>query len=117
MSNFAIYRSCPMSAQKVRLIADNIRGLSVAQARKFLAFTPKKGAAVVAKVLNSAIANAEHNLGMDVDRLIVSAIEVGQATTLKRTQPRAKGRANPILKRRCHITVTVAPAVKKGKGQ
>lgn len=97
-----------ISAQKVRLVADQVRGKSVEQALDLLAFSPKKGAAIVLKILNSAIANAEHNEGADVDELKVSTIFVDEAVTFKRLRPRAKGRADRILKRGCHITVKVA---------
>ncbi|MCP5325268.1 MAG: 50S ribosomal protein L22 [Oceanospirillaceae bacterium] len=101
-------RSARISAQKARLVADQIRGKSVAEALNILAFSPKKGAALVKKVLESAIANAEHNEGADVDELKVSTIFVDEATTMKRIMPRAKGRADRICKRTCHITVQVA---------
>jgi large subunit ribosomal protein L22 len=101
-------RSARISAQKARLVADQIRGKSVADALNILAFSPKKGAALVKKVLESAIANAEHNEGADVDELKVSTIFVDEATTMKRIMPRAKGRADRICKRTCHITVQVA---------
>ncbi len=97
-----------ISAQKVRLVADQIRGQSVEEALDILAFSKKKGADLIKKVLESAIANAEHNDGADVDELKVSTIFVDEGTTLKRIRPRAKGRADRILKRTCHITVKVA---------
>ncbi|MEJ2060969.1 MAG: 50S ribosomal protein L22 [Gammaproteobacteria bacterium] len=97
-----------ISPQKCRLVADQIRGLPVEQALQILAFSPKKAATLVKKVLESAIANAEHNEGADVDELKVSRIFVDQGPTLKRIRPRAKGRANRILKRTSHITVAVA---------
>ncbi|WP_456085365.1 50S ribosomal protein L22 [Marinobacterium jannaschii] len=97
-----------ISAQKARLVADQIRGKSVADALNILAFSPKKGAALVKKVLESAIANAEHNEGADIDELRVSTIFVDEGMTMKRIKPRAKGRADRILKRTCHITVKVA---------
>lgn len=96
------------SAQKARLVVDQIRGKSVAEALDFLTFSPKKAAEVVKKVLESAIANAEHNEGADVDELYVSATFVDEAMTMKRIRPRAKGRADRELKRSCHITVKVA---------
>lgn len=101
-------RGANMSAQKARLVADQIRGQSVEEALDILNFSTKKGAAVVKKVLESAIANAEHNEGADVDELIVSTIFVDEGVTMKRIRPRAKGRADRILKRTCHITVKVA---------
>ena len=101
-------RGAGLSAQKARLVADQIRGKSVEQALDILAFSPKKGAAVIKKVLESAIANAEHNEGADVDELKVSTIYVDEGLTMKRIRPRAKGRADRISKRTCHITVKVA---------
>lgn len=101
-------KSARISAQKARLVADQIRGKSVGEALNILAFSPKKGAALVKKVLESAIANAEHNNGADVDELRVSAIFVDEAMTMKRIKPRAKGRADRILKRNSHITVKVS---------
>lgn len=97
-----------ISAQKARLVADQIRGKGVEQALDILTFSPKKGADIIKKVLNSAIANAEHNEGADIDELVVSTIFVDEAITMKRLRPRAKGRADRILKRSCHITVKVA---------
>ncbi|GAB1263635.1 50S ribosomal protein L22 [Aurantivibrio infirmus] len=101
-------RGAQLSAQKARLVADQIRGKSVEEALDVLAFSPKKGAVLVKKVLESAIANAEHNEGADVDELRVSTIFVDEGITMKRIRPRAKGRADRILKRSCHITVKVA---------
>lgn len=97
-----------MSAQKARLVADQIRGKGVEEALELLSYSPKKAAVLIKKVLNSAIANAEHNEGVDIDELKVSTIYVDEAMTLKRISPRAKGRADRILKRSCHITVKVA---------
>lgn len=97
-----------ISAQKVRLVADQVRGKAVGEALNLLAFSSKKGAAIVKKVLESAVANAEHNEGADVDDLRVSTIFVNEGRSLKRTLPRAKGRADRIVKRSCHITVKVA---------
>jgi len=97
-----------ISPQKCRLVADQIRGLPVDQALQLLTFSPKKGAGIVKKVLESAIANAEHNDGADIDELKVARIFVDQGPTLKRMHARAKGRGNRILKRTSHITVTVA---------
>lgn len=97
-----------MSAQKARLVADQIRGKRVEEALDILTFSTKKGAQVIKKVLESAIANAEHNQGADVDELSVSTIYVDEGVTMKRIRPRAKGRADRILKRTCHITVKVA---------
>jgi large subunit ribosomal protein L22 len=97
-----------ISPQKTRLIADQIRGQNVEKALQLLAFSNKKAAGIVKKVLESAIANAEHNEGADIDELKVSAIMIDEGPTYKRIQPRAKGRANRILKRTSHITVTVS---------
>ena len=97
-----------LSAQKARLVADQIRGKAVEEALLVLTYSPKKGAAIIKKVLNSAIANAEHNEGAEVDELKVSTIVVDEGMTMKRIMPRAKGRADRILKRSCHITITVA---------
>ncbi len=97
-----------ISPQKVRLVADQIRGKRVGSALQILDFSPKKGAAVVKKILLSAIANAEHNDGADIDELVVSTVFVDEGPVYKRIQPRAKGRANRILKRTSHITVKVA---------
>ncbi|EMR12546.1 50S ribosomal protein L22 [Methylophaga lonarensis MPL] len=96
-----------ISAQKVRLVADQIRGLPVEQAINILAFSPKKAAELMKGVLDSAIANAEHNDGADIDELFVSAVMVDEGPTMKRMSPRAKGRGNRILKRTSHITVVV----------
>lgn len=101
-------RGARLSAQKARLVADQVRGKKVADALNLLTFSPKKGAELVKKVLESAIANAEHNEGADIDELRVSTIMVDEGVTMKRIKPRAKGRADRILKRTCHITVKVA---------
>ena len=108
METVAKLKSARLSAQKGRLVADQIRGKSVAEALNILSFSPKKGAELIKKVLESAIANAEHNDGADVDELKVSTIFVDEAMTMKRIRPRAKGRADRILKRTCNITVKVA---------
>ena len=97
-----------ISAQKARLVADQVRGLPVERALEILTFSKKKAAHMVRKVLESAIANAEHNEGADVDELKVSEIFVNEGRTLKRWNARAKGRANQILKRTSHIQITVA---------
>lgn len=104
----AILRNVRLSPQKGRLIADMIRGLPVEKALSTLAYTPKKGANLIKKVLNSAIANAEHNEGADIDELKISTIFVDEGPVYKRMQARAKGRGNRILKRTCHITVKVS---------
>jgi len=96
-----------ISAQKCRLVADQVRGLHVSKALDLLAFSDKKGAALVKKALESAIANAEHNAGADVDELKVSTIFVNEGPTMKRMKARAKGRGNRIMRRTCHITVKV----------
>ncbi|WP_017429479.1 50S ribosomal protein L22 [Vreelandella jeotgali] len=101
-------RGARLSAQKARLVADQVRGKPVDEALDLLAFSPKKAAGLVHKVLQSAIANAEENNGMDIDELRVSTICVDEGMTLKRIKPRAKGSADRILKRTCHITVKVA---------
>lgn len=103
----AILKGTRLSAQKGRLVADQIRGLRVDRALNVLAFSPKKGAAIIKKVLESAIANAEHNEGADIDELKVKAIMVDEGPVLKRFTARAKGRGNRILKPTCHIKVTV----------
>ena len=108
MEVVAKLKGARISAQKVRLVADQIRGKAVEDALEILSFSPKKGAGIIRKVLNSAIANAEHNEGADVDELKVSTICVDEGMTMKRIMPRAKGRADRILKRSCHITITVA---------
>ncbi len=100
--------NAPLSAQKARLVANQIRGLEVEEALNVLKFSTKKAAAIIKKVLESAIANAEHNESADIDELKVSTVFVDEAPTLKRFRARAKGRANHILKRTCHITVKVA---------
>ena len=107
METKAILRGARMSAQKGRLVADLIRGKPVDQAMNILAFTPKKGAKIIRKVLESAIANAEHNDGADIDELKVTTIYVDKADTLKRMSPRAKGRGNVIGKQSCHIHIVV----------
>jgi len=104
----ATLRGARSSAQKVRLVIDQIRGQHVEKALDILTFSNKKAAVLVKKVLESAIANAEHNEGADVDELHVSTVFVDEGTPMKRIKPRAKGRADRILKRTCHITVKVA---------
>ncbi|MBL4682517.1 MAG: 50S ribosomal protein L22 [Pseudomonadales bacterium] len=101
-------RGAKMSAQKARLVADQIRGKGVGEALDILNFSTKKGAHIVRKLLESAIANAEHNNAADVDELSVANISVDEGLTMKRIRPRAKGRADRILKRTCHITLAVA---------
>ena len=101
-------RNATISAQKGRLVADQIRGKSVEQALQTLTFSTKKAAQIMKKVLESAIANAENNEGADIDELKVKTVFVDEGRTNKRIQARAKGRANRILKRSSHITVTVS---------
>lgn len=101
-------RRLHISAQKARLVVDQVRGKPVADALEILNFSTKKGADLVRKVLESAIANAENNEGADVDELKVSEIYVGEGMTMKRIKPRAKGRADRIFKRTAHISVTVS---------
>jgi len=108
METIAKHRHARSSAQKVRLIADQIRDLSVARALDILNFSNKKAAHLVKKVLDSAVANAEHNAGVDVDALKVSRIFVDEATRIRRMHARAKGRGCKILKRTCHISVEVS---------
>ena len=107
METKAILRGVRLSAQKGRLVADQIRGLPVGRALDLLTFSPKKGAKILKKVLESAIANAEHNDGADIDELKVKTIYIDKAETLKRTSARAKGRGNIIGKQSCHIHVVV----------
>ena len=112
MQATAKLRYARISPQKCRLVADTVRGRKVGNALALLRFQPKKGAELVLKVLESAIANAEHNLGADIDALKVSAIMVDEAPTLKRFTARAKGRGNRIIKRNSHITVSVCDGKK-----
>ncbi|MCC6708156.1 MAG: 50S ribosomal protein L22 [Gammaproteobacteria bacterium] len=107
MATVAKLRNARMAAQKVRLVADQIRGQRVEKAINILTFSNKKAAALVKKVLESAIANAEHNDGADVDELKVSTIMVDEGATMKRWRARARGRAAKIMKRTCHVTVWV----------
>ena len=107
MDTRASLRGAQLSAQKGRLVADLIRGKPVDQAINILAYTPKKGAVLIRKLLESAIANAEHNDGADIDTLKVKSITVERGMFLKRFQARAKGRGNRILKHTCHIYITV----------
>ena len=104
----AILNGARISAQKVRLVADQIRGRGVEEALDMLQFSGRKGARLLKKVLESAIANAEHNAGADIDDLLISSVFVDEGKTMKRIKPRAKGRADRILKRSCHITIKVA---------
>ncbi len=104
-------KGASLSAQKGRLVADMIRKANVSNALDILKFTVKKGAGLVLKLLESAIANAENTHGADIDELYVHTIFVDEASTLKRVSPRAKGRANRISKRSCHITIIVSDGV------
>ena len=108
METKAILKRAPISAQKVRLVADLVRGMPVEQAEQVLTYTNKKAAAIVKKVLLSAISNAEHNDGADIDELKVSEIFVDEGPTMKRGRARAKGRGTRILKRTSHVTVKVS---------
>ena len=107
MATSATLRHSHISPQKARLVADQIRGLPVDKAIDLLAFSNKKSAAIVKKLLLSAVANAEHNDGADIDELKVKSIFVDVGPTMKRLRPRARGRADRIIKRTSHLTVTV----------
>jgi len=107
METKATLRGARLSAQKGRLVADLIRGKKVDQALNILAFSPKKGAVIIKQVLESAIANAEHNDGADIDELKVTTIYVEKGTVMKRFIARAKGRGDRFTKQTCHIYVTV----------
>jgi len=115
MQATAILKYVRVSAQKGRLVADQIRGLPVARALEILQFSPKKAAGHVRKVLESAIANAEHNEGADVDELRVAGVQVDGGPTLRRFSARAKGRGVRILKRTSHIIVTVSDEKKRSR--
>ena len=108
MQSTARLKNARISAQKVRLVADQVRGMPVEQAEQLLTFSTKKAAHIVKKVLLSAVANAEHNDGADIDELTITTIMVDEGPTFKRGRARAKGRGTRILKRNSHITVTVA---------
>ncbi len=107
METNASLRGVRLSAQKGRLVADLVRGKPVDQALNILTFCPKKGATIIKKVLESAIANAEHNDGADIDALKVKTIHVEKGMSLKRFTARAKGRGNRIEKQTCHIYLSV----------
>ena len=117
MQATAILKFVRVSAQKGRLVADQIRGMPVARALELLQFSRKKAAGHVRKVLESAIANAEHNEGADVDELKVASVQVDGGPTLRRFHARAKGRGARILKRTSHITVTVSDDSAKGQNK
>lgn len=108
MQTSAKLKGAGIAAQKTRLVANQVRGLSVEVATNLLRFSDKKAAPIILKLLESAVANAEHNSGLDVDDLFISEIFVDEGTTLKRLRPRAKGRANQLLKRSCHINITLS---------
>lgn len=108
MEAIAKHRFARISPQKARLVADQVRGKNVAQALEILTFSNKKAAELIKKVLESAIANAEHNEGADIDDLSVAKIFVDEGPVMKRIMPRAKGRADRILKRSSHINIVVA---------
>ena len=108
----AILRTARISPQKARLVADQVRGMPVARASDLLAFSDKKAAAMIRKVLVSAISNAENNLGADIDELKIATIMVDEGPVLKRFMARAKGRGTRILKRTSHITVVVGSGKK-----
>ena len=107
MQTTATLKGVRLSAQKGRLVADQVRGMPVGRALDLLTFSPKKGARIIRQVLLSAIANAEHNDGADIDELKVKTIYVEQGTTLKRFAARAKGRGNRIVKPTCHVYLSV----------
>ena len=104
----AVAKYIRISPRKAAQVADLVRGKSVGEAYAILKFTPNKGAAIIEQVLKSAVANAEYNYNMDVDKLYVSTIFVDQGPSLKRFKPRAMGRADGIMKRTSHITVMVS---------
>lgn len=108
METSAKLKTAQLSAQKARLVADQIRGQSVDKALNILQYSTKKAAPIIKKLLDSAIANAEHNDGADIDELKVTTVFVNEGPTMKRFKARAKGRANKIFKRTCHITVKVS---------
>jgi len=108
MEVFAIHKNIPMSAQKMREVVRQIQGLPALQAQAVLAVVPRKGARFAAKTLKSAIANAENNNQLRPETLRIKEAVAGAATTLKRFQPKARGSAGPILKRRCHIKITLS---------
>jgi len=107
MNVSAVVKGVHLSPQKARLVADMVRGKKVDQALNILTFCPKKGADIIKRVVESAIANAEHNEGADIDELKVNTIYVDKGMVMKRIRPRAKGRAGRITKPTCHITVMV----------
>lgn len=108
METSAKLKGVRLSAQKGRLVADQIRGLKVDKAIQLLTFSPKKGAGIIKQLLESVIANAEHNDGADIDELRISNIFVDRGMYMPRTSARAKGRGNRLMKPTCHITITVS---------
>ena len=112
MQTSAVLRGVRLSEQKGRLVADQVRGLPVDQALNLLAFSPKKGAVIIRKLLESAIANAENNNKADIDLLSVKSIIVNQGMRLKRMKPRARGRADRIIKPTCHIEIILSEGSK-----
>ena len=108
MESFAKLRFARISPQKARLVADEVRGMPVERALETLQFSSEKAAHIVRKVLESAVANAEHNEGADIDELKVATIMVDEGPTMKRMKPRARGRADRIFKRTSHVTIRVA---------
>ncbi|MXP51276.1 50S ribosomal protein L22 [Pantoea sp. SoEX] len=108
MESIARYRRAHSSAQKVRLVVDLIRGKKVSEALNILVYSNKKASLLVKKVLESAIANAEHNDGSDIDELKIKKISVDEGPTMKRMRLRAKGRSDRIMKRTSHITIVVS---------
>ena len=107
MSTVAKLKDIRISAQKVRLVADQVRGLKVDRAINLLTFSEKKAAALMKKLLESAIANAEHNNGLDIDELFIEHVSVDEGPTMKRWRARARGRTAKILKRTSHVTIQV----------
>lgn len=108
MESVAKLRFARISAQKARLVADEVRGMPVEKALEVLEFSTKKASGIVRKVLESAVANAEHNEGADIDELKIATIMVDEGPTMKRMKPRARGSADRILKRTSHVTIRVA---------
>ena len=108
METMAKLRFARIAPQKVRLIADEVRGMPVEQALEMLQFSTKKAAQILRKVLESAVANAEHNEGADIDELKVSVVMIDEGPSMKRMKPRARGRADRILRRTSHLVVRVA---------
>ena len=108
MDTTAKLRGVRLSAQKGRLVADQIRGMRVDRALNVLAFSPQKAAGIIRKVLESAIANADHNHGLDPREMRLVKVTVDEGPTIKRFRPRAQGRATSIMKRTCHITIGLA---------